>query len=107
MYSYQDGKEHEDEKVIYQYDLDGNFIKTWDSISQASEITPQSSIQHCCKKETFDPKRVPETRKIVVKSTFKLEVKSSELVINGKIINTPVAGGENGLRNMSTFWVVK
>ena len=32
---------------------------------------------------------------------------SSELVINGKIVNTPVAGGENGLRNMSTFWVVK
>jgi len=32
---------------------------------------------------------------------------SSELVIGGKIINTPVAGGENGLRNMSTFWVVK
>ena len=32
---------------------------------------------------------------------------SSELVIKGKIINTPVAGGENGLRNMSTFWVVK
>lgn len=32
---------------------------------------------------------------------------SSELVINNKIINTPVAGGENGLRNMSTFWIVK
>lgn len=32
---------------------------------------------------------------------------SSELVINQKIINTPVAGGENGLRNMSTFWIVK
>ena len=32
---------------------------------------------------------------------------SSELVINGKIINTPVAGGENGLRDMSTFWIVK
>ena len=32
---------------------------------------------------------------------------STELVINNKIINTPVAGGENGLRNMSTFWVVK
>ena len=32
---------------------------------------------------------------------------SSELVIRNKIINTPVAGGENGLRNMSTFWVVK
>lgn len=32
---------------------------------------------------------------------------SSELVIEGKIINTPVAGGSNGLRNMSTFWVVK
>ena len=32
---------------------------------------------------------------------------SSELVINNKIINTPVAGGSNGLRDMSTFWVVK
>ena len=31
---------------------------------------------------------------------------SSELVINQKIINKPVAGGENGLRDMSTFWVV-
>lgn len=32
---------------------------------------------------------------------------SSELVINNEIINTPVAGGTNGLRDMSTFWVVK
>lgn len=32
---------------------------------------------------------------------------SSELVINNEIINTPVAGGRNGLRDMSTFWVVK
>lgn len=32
---------------------------------------------------------------------------SSELVINNKIINTPVAGGENGLRNIPTFWVVQ
>ena len=32
---------------------------------------------------------------------------STELVINNKIINTPVAGGTNGLRDMSTFWVVK
>ena len=32
---------------------------------------------------------------------------SSELVIKNKIINTPVAGGENGLRNMSTFWIVQ
>lgn len=31
---------------------------------------------------------------------------SSELVINGQIINTPVAGGRYGLRDMSTFWVV-
>jgi len=31
---------------------------------------------------------------------------SSELVINGEIINTPVAGGRYGLRDMSTFWVV-
>ena len=32
---------------------------------------------------------------------------SSELVINNQIINTPVAGGANGLRDMSTFWIVK
>ncbi len=32
---------------------------------------------------------------------------SSELVIEHKIINTPVGGGEFGLRDMSTFWVVK
>ena len=32
---------------------------------------------------------------------------SSELVTNNKIINTPVAGGENGLRDMSTFWIVQ
>lgn len=32
---------------------------------------------------------------------------SSELVINNEIVNTPVAGGSNGLRDMSTFWVVK
>ena len=32
---------------------------------------------------------------------------SSELVINGRIINTPVAGGRYGLRDMSTFWIVK
>lgn len=31
---------------------------------------------------------------------------SSELVIKGEIINTPVAGGRYGLRDMSTFWVV-
>lgn len=32
---------------------------------------------------------------------------SSELVINQEIINTPVAGGSKGLRDMSTFWIVK
>ncbi len=32
---------------------------------------------------------------------------STELVINQKIINTPVAAGTNGLRDMPTFWVVK
>lgn len=32
---------------------------------------------------------------------------SSELVINNEIVNTPVASGKNGLRTMSTFWIVK
>ena len=31
---------------------------------------------------------------------------SSELVINQEIVNSPVAGGSNGLRDMSTFWIV-
>ena len=31
---------------------------------------------------------------------------SSELVINQEIVNTPVASGRLGLRDMSTFWVV-
>ena len=31
---------------------------------------------------------------------------SSELVVNQKIANVPVAGGKDGLRDMSTFWVV-
>ena len=32
---------------------------------------------------------------------------SSALVINNEIINTPVAGGDNGLRDIPTFWIVK
>ncbi|HIR58560.1 MAG TPA: phosphodiester glycosidase family protein [Candidatus Onthousia excrementipullorum] len=32
---------------------------------------------------------------------------SSALVINNKIINTPVAGGKDGLRDIPTFWIVK
>lgn len=32
---------------------------------------------------------------------------STELVINNKIINTPVAGGDYGLRDMPTFWIVR
>ena len=32
---------------------------------------------------------------------------SSELVIQNKITNIPVAGGRDGLRDMPTFWVVK
>ena len=32
---------------------------------------------------------------------------SSALVINNEIINTPVAAGDNGLRDIPTFWIVK
>lgn len=32
---------------------------------------------------------------------------STELVVNGKIKNTPVASGKNGLRKLPTFWMVK
>ena len=32
---------------------------------------------------------------------------STELVIDNKIVNHPVAAGVNGLRTMPTFWIVK
>ena len=32
---------------------------------------------------------------------------STELVVNGKIKNTPVASGKNGLRKLPTFWMLK
>ena len=32
---------------------------------------------------------------------------SSELLIDNKIVNIPVGGGKNGIRKMSTFWIVK
>lgn len=32
---------------------------------------------------------------------------STELVINNKIINKPVAAGKDGLRDLPTFWIVK
>lgn len=32
---------------------------------------------------------------------------SSSLIVNGKIVNRPVGGGENGLRKLPVFWVVK
>lgn len=43
------------EKEIAQYDLEGNFINHWDSISQAAAMTgiPDSSIQDACQKEWY------------------------------------------------------
>ena len=32
---------------------------------------------------------------------------STELVVNNKIVNKPVAGGKDGLRNQPVFWVVR
>jgi hypothetical protein len=43
------------EKEVAQYDLDGNFIKTFYSIKQASSITnvSKSGIQACCCSESY------------------------------------------------------
>ena len=40
-------------KKIIQYDLNGNFIKEWDSIKEASLFIKKhiTGIQHCCKKK--------------------------------------------------------
>ena len=39
-------------KTIYQYDLDGNLIKEWDSVKQAGEALGinRPSISNCLKK---------------------------------------------------------
>ena len=36
-------------KKVVQYDLDGNFIKEWDSIKEAQEKTKSCHISMCCK----------------------------------------------------------
>ena len=37
-------------KKINQYDLDGNFIKTWDSVQSAINYYNNKAIEFCCKK---------------------------------------------------------
>lgn len=36
-------------KKVVQYDLNGNFIKEWDSIKEAQEKTKSSHISMCCR----------------------------------------------------------
>ena len=42
---------HQKRMLIYQYDLSGNLIKLWDSITKAAEYynIDKTGIQHCCK----------------------------------------------------------
>lgn len=46
------------QRQIAQYDLDGNFIKVWNNISEIARanIAPASSVSHCCIKETYSNK---------------------------------------------------
>lgn len=41
------------ERSVVQYDLQGNFIKVWNSISEATEIAPSQSISECCINKTY------------------------------------------------------
>ena len=43
------GKEHHNSKKINQYDLEGNFIRTWDSVSEARKKLKANHISECCK----------------------------------------------------------
>ena len=43
------GFRHTSAKKVFQYDLNGNFIKTWYSVSDACRETGISSIEACCK----------------------------------------------------------
>ena len=36
-------------RCVYQYDLDGNFIKKWESIKEANNYYKTSHISECCK----------------------------------------------------------
>lgn len=49
------GKEHNKSKKINQYDLDGNFIKTWDCISDVTRQLKIDSgrITKCCKHQKY------------------------------------------------------
>lgn len=40
------------ERAVCQYDLDGNFIKLWNSMSEAKEVAPSQSISDCCIRKT-------------------------------------------------------
>lgn len=46
------GVNHPNHKKLNQYDLQGNYIKTWDYIKQASDSLniPHSNIVNCCRK---------------------------------------------------------
>ena len=46
------GKDHPRSKSVNQFDLEGNFIKTWESASEASrELNmSRSKISLCCNK---------------------------------------------------------
>lgn len=43
-------------KPVVQYDLNGKFIKLWNSISEAEIVAPSQSISHSCSKCTYSGK---------------------------------------------------
>lgn len=40
------------ERAVAQYDLDGNFIRVWNSMSEARTEAPSQSISECCIRKT-------------------------------------------------------
>jgi len=87
---------HENRMNIYQYDLNGNFIKEWKSITKAANEfkLDKTGIQHCCKGCLKTYKNYIWSYKKLNKDEINKRLKNNVLVKinqcdnNGNILNT-------------------
>lgn len=81
--------------ILYQYDLEGNYIRTWNSITKAAEFynIDKTGIQHCCKGLLKTYYNFIWTYNELTKENFKLrttdnKVKVLQYSLNGVLLNT-------------------
>lgn len=87
---------HTTRTLIYQYTLEGDLVKTWNSITKAAEALggDKTGVQHCCFGKiktyynfiwTYSPLTKHELQKRTENETL---VKVQQLDINNNVINT-------------------